>query len=269
MGQLLNSNSKDYLLEIRKLSLNKINLDDINYLQVQTSFTPEELYSLYQKFASLGTPRESNLSIYEFMRLEELINCPFMPRLPDGLDLKYQLEAFLSKQDIENAKNTPTEKQQNQSQNKEKLQKKESLKSREQKKVIIDNSTVMLQSSFSSFKNNINQLDIKFIDFKLFVMVLNVFSPQASTAIKTKFMFKIFDFDNDGVLQFKDIFQGIKMMYSDHNLKECKLTDNEITSLVMRIFYESDISQEDGFKYEDFQLNLWETDFEKQCSIYF
>lgn len=60
-------------------------------------------------------------------------------------------------------------------------------------------------------------------------------------------MFRVFDFDDDGLLTYKDIFKGVKMMYSDHTHDTCYLTDSAITSLVLKLFSEQDIDPEEGF----------------------
>lgn len=59
-------------------------------------------------------------------------------------------------------------------------------------------------------------------------------------------LFKIFDFDNDGFLSYYDVSSGIKMMFSDHNLNECrKLSDEDIAELTSRLFFEANLNPED------------------------
>jgi len=47
------------------------------------------------------------------------------------------------------------------------------------------------------------------------------------------------------------------------------MSKGDIERLAVAVFTETETNQEGFLKYEDLQLNLWETDFEKNCTIYF
>lgn len=66
-----------------------------------------------------------------------------------------------------------------------------------------------------------------------------------------------------------DLMKGIALLFTDPNTNEKLMNKSEIERLAVAVFTETETNQEGFLKYEDLQLNLWETDFEKNCTIYF
>jgi len=58
--------------------------------------------------------------------------------------------------------------------------------------------------------------------------------------------------DEDGVLSFDDIVQGVTMLHTDFTQNTCYLEEREITSLVHMLFAETSTQLQEGISYEDF-----------------
>ena len=83
-------------------------------------------------------------------------------------------------------------------------------------------------------KFDVDVLSFPYINFRKFLKFINVFSSKASKKEKCIFIFKIFDFDNDGFISKNDLNEILKMIYEgsgfnykdfefiiEHLLKEC------------------------------------------------
>jgi hypothetical protein len=71
------------------------------------------------------------------------------------------------------------------------------------------------------------------------------------------------------MLNKEDIMKGITLLFTDPSTGEKMMSKSDIERLAVAVFTETETNQEGFLKYEDLQLNLWETDFEKNCTIYF
>ena len=50
------------------------------------------------------------------------------------------------------------------------------------------------------------------VDFKEFIIALNKFTSKGNTDDKLKFLFQVYDLDNDGKIGNGELFQVLKMM---------------------------------------------------------
>ncbi|KAL4488874.1 hypothetical protein ABPG72_005661 [Tetrahymena utriculariae] len=283
MGGLISKGS--YLDEVVYLSNQNVTPQDLNIIQKDTDFTEKEILNLYFRFYQLDQKENQKLSITQFLNLDELQNSPFKSRLIDGLELIKEQSKYLQSKNLTLDNNTGQEASNQEKQDQKNFARRQSkcaadlpkanflnfasvngTKKKLYKITPINNNA---QEGISSNKYSAKQLNYSFIDFKLFCKILNVFSAKASSSNKSRFLFRIFDFDEDSMLSKDDLIKGITLLFTDPHTGENLMNKSEIERLAVAVFSETETNQEGFLKYEDLQLNLWETDFEKNCTIYF
>lgn len=85
------------------------------------------------------------------------------------------------------------------------------------------------------------------IDFKEFVTGLSVFSSAGSVDDKLKFLFKVYDIDNDGYISNGELFIVLRLMVAD------SLTDTQLQQLVDRTIMESDADGDGKLSFAEFK----------------
>lgn len=117
--------------------------------------------------------------------------------------------------------------------------------------------------------NNFANSDfISYITFHQFCLYLSVYCPR--TPIDNKItcnlnlvLYRLYDFDEDGVLNAEDLTLAIKTMTNQN------MSLPEIQEVVKSIFREVDTAEKAYVDKEDFQKVLWLTDFDQKTSLYF
>lgn len=100
------------------------------------------------------------------------------------------------------------------------------------------------------------------LSFEDFLDLLSAFSDSATMEIKSHYAFRIFDFDDDGTLDAKDLEKLVKRLTGDteekHNrstgdLNKSSLSDLEMKQLIDNILEESDIDKDGTVNLSEFQ----------------
>ncbi|XP_029008854.1 calcium and integrin-binding protein 1-like [Betta splendens] len=89
------------------------------------------------------------------------------------------------------------------------------------------------------------------LSFEDFLDLLSAFSDSATLEIKSHYAFCIFDDDNDGTLNRKDLEKLINHLTSES--EDTKLTRNEMEQLINNILEESDIDKDGTVNLSEFQ----------------
>ncbi|GME82109.1 unnamed protein product [Ambrosiozyma monospora] len=88
------------------------------------------------------------------------------------------------------------------------------------------------------------------IDFKEFVAGLSVFSSAGSVDDKLRFLFKVYDIDNDGYISNGELFLVLRMMVAN------SLTDIQLQQLVDRTIMESDHDGDGKLSFDEFKQTI-------------
>ncbi|NXR71940.1 CIB1 protein, partial [Pycnonotus jocosus] len=89
------------------------------------------------------------------------------------------------------------------------------------------------------------------MSFEDFLDMLSVFSDSATSDIKSHYAFRIFDFDNDGTLDRKDLEQLVNCLTGQG--EESRLSSAEMEQLIQNILEESDIDKDGTINLAEFQ----------------
>ncbi|NXE69946.1 CIB1 protein, partial [Calcarius ornatus] len=89
------------------------------------------------------------------------------------------------------------------------------------------------------------------MSFEDFLDMLSVFSDSATSDIKSCYAFRIFDFDNDGTLDRKDLEQLVNCLTGQG--EESRLSSAEMEQLIQNILEESDIDKDGTINLAEFQ----------------
>ncbi|KAM9375307.1 calcium and integrin-binding protein 1 [Phaethornis superciliosus] len=89
------------------------------------------------------------------------------------------------------------------------------------------------------------------MSFEDFLDMLSVFSDSATSDIKSHYAFRIFDFDDDGTLDRKDLEKLVNCLTGQG--EECRLSDEEMEQLIQNILEESDIDKDGTINLSEFQ----------------
>ncbi|XP_030137412.1 calcium and integrin-binding protein 1 [Taeniopygia guttata] len=89
------------------------------------------------------------------------------------------------------------------------------------------------------------------MSFEDFLDMLSVFSDSATSDIKSHYAFRIFDFDNDGILDRKDLEQLVNCLTGQG--EESQLSSAEMEQLIQNILEESDIDKDGTINLSEFQ----------------
>ncbi|NXY17402.1 CIB1 protein, partial [Atrichornis clamosus] len=90
------------------------------------------------------------------------------------------------------------------------------------------------------------------MSFEDFLDMLSVFSDSATSDIKAHYAFCIFDFDDDGTLDRKDLEQLVNCLTGQG--EESQLSSVEMEQLIKNILEESDIDKDGTINLSEFQL---------------
>ena len=77
---------------------------------------------------------------------------------------------------------------------------------------------------------------------------MSVFSEGATRDVKASYAFRIYDFDGDGYLGEKDLFQTVKMLVGSNNLSQ-----SQLEQVVSQILAESDLDGDQRLSYVEFE----------------
>ncbi|ODV84731.1 hypothetical protein CANARDRAFT_28876 [[Candida] arabinofermentans NRRL YB-2248] len=99
------------------------------------------------------------------------------------------------------------------------------------------------------------------IDFKEFVTGLSIFSSSGSVDDKLRFLFKVYDIDDDGYISNGELFLVLRMMVAN------SLTDVQLQQLVDRTIMESDKDGDGKLSFEEFKLTIASTDVASKLSL--
>lgn len=89
------------------------------------------------------------------------------------------------------------------------------------------------------------------LSFEDFLDMLSVFSDSATPEIKSHYAFRIFDFDDDGTLDKKDLEQLVNCLTGDS--EGSRLSPVEMSQLIQNILEESDIDKDGTINLSEFQ----------------
>ncbi|XP_074773692.1 calcium and integrin-binding protein 1 isoform X2 [Athene noctua] len=89
------------------------------------------------------------------------------------------------------------------------------------------------------------------MSFEDFLDMLSVFSDAATLDIKSHYAFRIFDFDEDGVLDRKDLEKLVNCLTGDG--EGSQLSTAEMEQLIQNILEESDIDKDGTINLSEFQ----------------
>ncbi|XP_060115938.1 calcium and integrin-binding protein 1 [Heteronotia binoei] len=89
------------------------------------------------------------------------------------------------------------------------------------------------------------------LSFEDFLDMLSVFSDAATPEIKSHYAFRIFDFDDDGTLDKRDLENLVKCLTGEG--EESRLSPTEMGQLLQNILEESDIDKDGTINLSEFQ----------------
>ncbi|NWX13886.1 CIB1 protein, partial [Aegotheles bennettii] len=89
------------------------------------------------------------------------------------------------------------------------------------------------------------------LSFEDFLDMLSVFSEAATSDIKSHYAFRIFDFDDDGILDRKDLEKLVNCLTGQG--EESRLSNAEMEQLIENILEESDIDKDGTINLSEFQ----------------
>ncbi|NXL20456.1 CIB1 protein, partial [Setophaga kirtlandii] len=89
------------------------------------------------------------------------------------------------------------------------------------------------------------------MSFEDFLDMLSVFSDSATSDIKSCYAFRIFDFDNDGILDRNDLEQLVNCLTGQG--EGSQLSSAEMEQLIQNILEESDIDKDGTINLAEFQ----------------
>lgn len=88
------------------------------------------------------------------------------------------------------------------------------------------------------------------ISFEDFLDLVSVFSETASRGVKIEYAFRIYDFNNDGLISSRDLFEIINLLTVTG---EEKLNDEQIEQLIENILKEGDLDGDQMLSFAEFQ----------------
>ncbi|NXL93457.1 CIB1 protein, partial [Alectura lathami] len=89
------------------------------------------------------------------------------------------------------------------------------------------------------------------MSFEDFLDMLSVFSDSATLDVKSHYAFQIFDFDDDGTLDRKDLEKLVDCLTGEG--EEARLSSAEMEQLIGNILEESDIDKDGTINLSEFQ----------------
>ncbi|NXR16372.1 CIB1 protein, partial [Semnornis frantzii] len=89
------------------------------------------------------------------------------------------------------------------------------------------------------------------MSFEDFLDMLSIFSESATSDIKSHYAFRIFDFDDDGTLDRKDLEKLVNCLTGEG--EESRLNNVEMEQLIRNILEESDIDKDGTINLSEFQ----------------
>ncbi|KAM4572256.1 calcium and integrin-binding protein 1 [Odontesthes bonariensis] len=89
------------------------------------------------------------------------------------------------------------------------------------------------------------------LTFEDFLDLLSAFSDSATLEIKSHYAFRIFDFDDDGTLDFGDLEKLVNCLTGE--TEETRLSTEEMRQLINNILEESDIDKDGTVNLSEFQ----------------
>ncbi|XP_075570395.1 calcium and integrin-binding protein 1 [Pelecanus crispus] len=90
------------------------------------------------------------------------------------------------------------------------------------------------------------------MSFEDFLDMLSVFSDSAILEVKSHYAFRIFDFDDDGILDRKDLEKLVNCLTGQG--EDSQLSNAEMEQLIQNILEESDIDKDGTINLSEFQL---------------
>ncbi|XP_053174709.1 calcium and integrin-binding protein 1-like [Scomber japonicus] len=89
------------------------------------------------------------------------------------------------------------------------------------------------------------------LTFEDFLDLLSAFSDSATLEIKSHYAFRIFDFDDDGTLDYGDLEKLVNCLTGE--TQDTRLTSEEMRQLITNILEESDIDKDGTVNLSEFQ----------------
>jgi Ca2+-binding EF-hand superfamily protein len=84
------------------------------------------------------------------------------------------------------------------------------------------------------------------VNFRQFIQTLSPLSPVSSREEKLRFVFKIYDVDNDGFISTKDLNQVLKMLVGEN------LDEQQLNTISNKTILEGDKDGDDQLSFEEF-----------------
>ena len=99
------------------------------------------------------------------------------------------------------------------------------------------------------------------VDFKEFIQGLSQFSVKGDKISKLRFLFKIYDIDNDGYISNGELYQVLKMMVGS-NIK-----DTDLQQIVDKTILYADKDEDGKINFEEFCEVVGNTDIHKKMVV--
>lgn len=99
------------------------------------------------------------------------------------------------------------------------------------------------------------------IDFKEFIYAMSVFTGMRKSEQKSKFMFQMYDVDNDGFVSNGDLFNILKTMVGEN------LSELQLQQLVDRTMYQGDKDKDGKLSFEEFTEITKDFDIEASMNL--
>ncbi|NXC97423.1 CIB1 protein, partial [Certhia familiaris] len=103
------------------------------------------------------------------------------------------------------------------------------------------------------------------MSFEDFLDMLSVFSDSATSDVKSHYAFHIFDFNDDGILDRKDLEHLVNCLTGQG--EECQLSITEMEQLIQNILEESDFDKDGTISLPEFQHVVSRSPDFARCSV--
>lgn len=102
------------------------------------------------------------------------------------------------------------------------------------------------------------------VNFRNFIETLSIFRTNTSREQKTKFLFRLYDVDEDGYITADDFIEVLRLMVGRH------LTDEQIQEIAETTIHQADMLDHDGkLSFEEFSRVIHNTNIENKLTVIF
>jgi len=262
MGGLFSKRSEDENIpELLALSNGTLNEETVYRIMMKSSCKGQadnikELMCMYKRFTELDLNKRGLLTHSQFLSLSELNFSPFYKRLAFAIPFKddeyvhnaakARSTGIIDYPSVPLPANPPKTQEQ-------------LFRTRTAKSV----SQIAPEPNAAEIPVYRDTDMLPYIDFEQFCVYLTAFCPRCPIDIKVQFLFRIFDFDNDGQISKQDLFNALQMLIGHI------MSNPEVEEVVKHVFEEVDGAEKGHIDRDDFAKVMWLTDFDIKTSIDF